>query len=216
MTAHERIPASTAVAAPRRPGYGVLTDVDQREFVPSPAELAELVSAIASTRDRQAFAALYRHFAPRVKTYALRLGLRAAEAEELAQETLLAVWRKAALFDASKAGASTWIFTIARNLIVDGRRRSIRSPLVESDAGSEAPSDDATPEANAIATQRDQRVRAAIARLSPDQQAVIRLSYFSESPQTDIAETLGIPLGTVKSRVRLATEKLRAYLDELQ
>lgn len=191
-----------------------MTVAENRAMLPDAAVLAAYVGAIASTSDRQAFAALYRHFAPRVKTYALRLGAPAAEAEELAQETLLAVWRKAALFDQAKAGVSTWIFTIARNLFIDSRRRLARAGAIVAADQVEEPVDPATPHSVLEADDRERRVRDAIAKLSPDQQAVVRLTYFSETPQTAIAETLGIPLGTVKSRVRLAAEKLRHYLDD--
>jgi len=187
-----------------------MTTADDRALLPTAAELVALLRAVAAERDRQAFAALYRHFAPRVKSYGLRLRLRPDEAEELAQETLLAVWRKAALFDPARAGVSTWIFAIARNLFIDGQRRVGRAvPEPEPDADIDL----ATPEAALITGETEARVRAAIARLSPEQQAVIRLSYFSEAPQTEIAAALAIPLGTVKSRVRLAAERLRQFLD---
>ncbi|MBK8457615.1 MAG: sigma-70 family RNA polymerase sigma factor [Phyllobacteriaceae bacterium] len=191
-----------------------MTVAEDRALLPDAAALAACAVASAVSRDRQSFAVLYRHFAPRVKSYALRLGAPIAEAEEIAQETLLAVWRKAGLFDAAKAGASTWIFTIARNLFIDRRRNARRSGEVADAALSAEPVDPATPDTALQADERERRVRDAIARLSPEQQAVIRLSYFSETPQTQIADTLGIPLGTVKSRVRLAAEKLRQYLED--
>lgn len=190
-----------------------MTAVENLNALPDPAALADCIAAISANGDRQAFAVIYRHFAPRVKAYALRLGAAAPEAEELAQETMLAVWRKAALFDRDKAAASTWIFTIARNLFIDSRRRLARSPIADA-SPTEEPVDPATPEMALDAGDRERRVRDAIARLSPEQQMVIRLSYFSETPQTEIADALGIPLGTVKSRVRLAAEKLRLYLDD--
>ena len=179
---------------------------------PAGPETAELILAIAARADRQAFAALFSHFAPRVKAYLMRLGARAEQAEELAQETLLAVWRKAALFDPARAGASTWIFTIARNLSIDALRRD-RPALADedpSDANPEAPADLVV-----LAAERDDRVRLALRALSPEQAEVVELSFFSEEPHAAIATRLGLPLGTVKSRLRLALARLRGLLEDL-
>src|SRR6202012_3235543 len=96
---------------------------DRHDLAPSPEELGRLIAIVASRGDRDAFAALFRHFAPRVKALMMRSGIAASAAEELAQETMLAVWRKASYFDPARAGAATWIFTIARNLRIDRLRR---------------------------------------------------------------------------------------------
>lgn len=179
----------------------------------SPEAQARLVASIAAAADRQAFAILFRHFAPRVKTFLIRSGLPANTAEELAQETLLNVWRKAAYFDRSRAGVSTWIFTIARNLRIDHLRqgrvrdRSIEDPTDERD-------EPLSGEAIVMAAEREAKVRIALTKLSDEQAAVVRLSFFSEKPHSEIAEELGIPIGTVKSRVRLAMQHLRTLLDE--
>jgi RNA polymerase sigma-70 factor (ECF subfamily) len=90
------------------------------------ARWAILIEAIATRRDRAAFGKLFAYFAPRVKTFMRRSGLDEASADDLAQETLLTVWRKAHLFDGSAVGASAWIFTIARNLRIDALRRTRR------------------------------------------------------------------------------------------
>lgn len=193
-----------------------LSLVETRAVMPTGEELGKLVQAIAERGDRAAFAALFRHFAPRVKTYAARLGLGAAEAEEVAQDTMLAVWRKAALFDPARAGASTWIFTIARNLLIDIKRREKRAAAVDQDDPAFAPEPAPSPEGIALAGDGERLVRLALEKLPPDQRTVIRMSYFSDKPQSEIAAALGIPLGTVKSRMRLATERLRALLDELK
>ncbi|MGA0604173.1 sigma-70 family RNA polymerase sigma factor [Caulobacter sp. KR2-114] len=176
-----------------------------------PKRLSGLIVAVAANADRDAFAILFDHFAPRVKSYMLRLGAAPEAAEELAQETMLTVWRKAGAFDPTRAAASTWIFTIARNRRIDALRR-IRPDLPADPA--EAPDMPAAPDAVLAAGQDEARVRAALATLSAEQAEVVRLSFFSDRPHAEIAEALGLPLGTVKSRLRLAMGRLRAILGE--
>jgi RNA polymerase sigma-70 factor (ECF subfamily) len=177
-------------------------------------DLARLVEAIARCGDREAFAALFQLFAPRVKGYLMRLGLPPAAAEELAQETLLAVWRRAALFDPSKATAATWIFTIARNLRISAARRE-KAALAYSVDLSQAPEEPEQPESVVRAGERERAVKAALEALTPDQAMVLMLSFYQEKPQAEIARDLGLPLGTVKSRVRLALARLRKALEHL-
>lgn len=171
-----------------------------------------LMRAVAERGDRAAFAELFGLFAPKVKSYLLRLGLPASRAEELAQETMLVVWRRAAQFDPASSGAAAWIFTIARNLRIDAARRDgIAVPEPD-------PTDDPPPPAQADAlvdaARQTERVRAALARLSPEQAEVVQLSFFDDRPHGEIERALGIPLGTVKSRLRLAMSRLRALLGE--
>jgi RNA polymerase sigma-70 factor (ECF subfamily) len=148
-----------------------------------------------------------------VKSYLLRLGAPPELAEELAQETLLNVWRKAAAFDPGKAAVSTWVFTIARNLRIDAFRRAARVEPAEDP--SEAPEPDIAPDAALVAAQSEVRVRHALLSLPPEQAEVIRQSYFSDKPHAQIAEELALPLGTVKSRLRLAMGHLRELLGDL-
>ncbi|HWT09478.1 MAG TPA: sigma-70 family RNA polymerase sigma factor [Roseomonas sp.] len=173
-----------------------------------------LLAAIAARGDRDAFAALFAHFAPRVKGYLLRLGLPNAQAEELAQETMLTVWRRAEQFDPATGGAAAWIFTIARNLRVDALRRDRLAPRLEIMAEEPPP----PPAADAViaTVQHSDRVRAALATLPPEQAEVVRLSFFDDRPHAEIEQALGIPLGTVKSRLRLAMTRLRALLDDIR
>ena len=189
---------------PRKPERAKVKDVAAPDF-------SALIGRIAAGGDRAAFAELFQHFAPRVKSYALRLGSAGPAAEELAQETLLMVWRKAVQFDPARASASTWIFTIARNLRIDALRRERPSPAPEDDA-------DPSPLADAVLSgaEQDGRVRLALRSLPPEQLQVIELSFFSEAPHSVIAERLGLPLGTVKSRLRLAMGRLRALLEDLR
>lgn len=174
-----------------------------------------LIAAVARSGDREAFAALFDHFAPRVKGLLMRGGAPAELAEEVAQETLLAVWRKAALFDPAKASASTWIATIARNLRIDIARRETRSRLsqVYEILDEEAPEQ---PDAVLSGAERDARVRAAMTQLSPDQYRVVELAFLEGFSHQDVAHRLAIPLGTVKSRLRLALSHLRGGLEDLR
>lgn len=180
------------------------------------ARWAGLIEAVALRKDRDAFAALFAHFAPRIKTFMLRSGASAQSADELAQEALLAVWSKATLFDPTSTGASAWIFTIARNLRIDELRRRKRTPTNDTaevelefqvDSGPQ-------PDAGLAAAQVESRVRSALAALPDDQVRVIELSFFEEKAHAEIAETLRIPLGTVKSRLRLAMNRLRGLLGD--
>lgn len=180
----------------------------------SAAELAGLIEAVAMRQDRAAFAALFDHFAPRIKGFLMRGRMPAAAAEELAQEAMLTVWRKAAQFDRGRAGASAWIFTIARNLRIDGVRREQRGRLLELEM-EDAREPPAPPDAELLAGERDKRVRAALERLSEEQKCVLRLSFFEGKPHGEIAAELELPLGTVKSRIRLAMNRLRELLGEL-
>jgi RNA polymerase sigma-70 factor (ECF subfamily) len=177
---------------------------------PSPDALVEMMMQVAQGRDRQAFALLFRYFGPRLKTFFLRWTISSAVAEDLVQETMLTVWRKASYFDAGRAGVATWIFTVARNIRIDHLRRQRDPSALPADP--EGSPD--TVEDGLLEAERDAQVRQALKALSPEQQTIIRLSYFSEKSQTEIADELGIPLGTVKSRTRLAMNRLRALLED--
>lgn len=177
------------------------------------ADASDLIVRVAG-RDRAAFATLFEHFAPRVKSYMLRLGATSAAAEELAQDALLAVWRKADSFDPSRAGAAAWIYTIARNLRIDGIRRDRIFQVLDGEPRDE-PSDDPSPEELLSADQRAIRIRKAMTTLPNEQVEVLRLSFFEDKPHGDIADQLRLPLGTVKSRLRLAMTRLKASLSDL-
>lgn len=170
-----------------------------------------LILAIARDGDRAAFVSLFHQFAPRLKGYLIRLGAPAAQADELAQEALVMVWRKAHLFDPDRASAATWLFRITRNLRLDAARRDRSAAAFEPDL-TDAPDSPQTPEGLALGRQRDERVRSALAHLPQDQREVLRLSFFQDRPHAEIAELLGLPLGTVKSRIRLALQRLRSTL----
>jgi len=176
---------------------------------------AEKIQAIATREDRVAFAEIFNHFAPRVKAYLRKAGASEAEAEEIAQEAMLSVWRKAALFNPMVSGVATWIFTIARNLRIDAIRRERRGGAIRVDEVEAEYEVDEAPLADVriVAAQSEARVREALAALPRDQLTVIQMSFFEEQAQAEIARTLQIPLGTVKSRVRLAMKRLRGLLE---
>lgn len=178
---------------------------------PDAARLNALVVAVAASRDRAAFQALFDHFAPRVKGYLMRLGAGSAVAEDLAQEAMLAIWRKAAMFDPAKASAATWIFTVARNLRIDALRRE-RRPEFDPNDPAFVPEAEPAADAGLVRADEDARLREAMTLLSPEQAKVVELSFFADKPHSLIAKELGLPLGTVKSRLRLAMTHIRTAL----
>ncbi|MGC8475972.1 MAG: sigma-70 family RNA polymerase sigma factor [Acetobacteraceae bacterium] len=163
--------------------------------------------------DRAAFAALFGQFAPRIKAFLMRRGLGAAEAEELAQEAMLAVWRKSAQFDPARATAAAWIFAIARNLSIDAHRRARPAPMPDPALDPDPP---ATADALLGEAQRAARVRGVLDTLPAEQAEALRLAFFEEHSHAEMGSLLGIPLGTVKSRLRLAMARLRAALGDLE
>ncbi len=179
----------------------------------SGVEASVLIKDMAEQRCRESFAELFSRFAPKLKGYLLKLGCRPEQAEELAQETLLTVWRKADYFDPARAAASTWIFTLARNLRIDAIRRERRPDDWMDDPGlqPEAPS---PVDVVLAAGEREAQLRQAIVALPQDQAEVVRLSFFSDKPHSEISRQLGVPLGTVKSRLRLAMTRLRAAMED--
>lgn len=174
-----------------------------------------LLQRVAESRDKAALAALFNHYGPRVKSMMLKLGAGDALAEDLVQETFVSVWRKAALYSNQRGAASTWIFTIARNLRIDQLRRQSNKPYEDLEA-LELASD--APLGSALVEQRQviDRVTLALKSLPEEQQDVVRLSFIHDMPHAQIAESLGVPLGTVKSRLRLAYGRLRPLLEDLQ
>jgi RNA polymerase sigma-70 factor (ECF subfamily) len=187
----------------------VSAEAGTREMSPH----ARNILAVAERHDRAAFAALFTHFAPRVKSYLIRHGTAPEAAEDLAQETLLIVWRKAASFDPAKADAPTWIFTIARNLRITAVRRERRPEPAACEELSRADPSLPADEAIAIAD-RTASLRAALQTLPPEQARLVELNFMEDVPHRELETRLGIPLGTVKSRLRLAIIRLRAALGE--
>jgi len=186
--------------------------VSEGESANTGPSAADHILAIAEHADRAAFTLLFARFAPKVKVFLIRRGLAPLPAEELTQEVMLTVWRKAARFDPSRGSGESWIFTIARNAGIDAQRRERGQPLVEMELGHEA-SEPVQSDVELIAAEDARLVREAIGTLSAEQLEVVRLSFFDDQPHGDIAERLGLPLGTVKSRLRLAMKRLRGLLE---
>lgn len=170
---------------------------------------------VAAARDTQAFVALFNHFAPRIKNYLRRQGVAEAEAEDITQEVMLRVWQRAPQFDASKAAASTWIYTIARNGLMDVWRKQkpggMAASLITMEAEPPYEPHQAVEQAHDHAALQ-QTLQVALAQLPPHQRAVVEDAYFDERGQALIARARKIPLGTVKSRLRLALEALRHHI----
>ena len=175
---------------------------------------AALIRRISDDADRTAFAELFGHFAPRLKSYMRRLGAADPVAEDLAQEAMFAVWRKASMFDPARAGAATWIFTIARNLRIDTlRRERPTEALPPEDERAEIETAPGA-EAELITAERDRALRVALEVLPPEQAQLVQLAFYEDRPHREIERVLGIPLGTVKSRLRMAMQRLRAALED--
>lgn len=186
---------------------------DPRRVASDRDEFADLVERVAAERDRAAFARLFDHFAPRLEAYLLRLGTDNGSAEELAQEVMVTLWRKAALFDRRKSSVATWLFRIARNRRIDAVRRDRQGGLDPEDPSLHpaAPEDADT---LVDARRQEARVRVALELLPTEQVELIRLAYYQDLSHSQIAEKTGLPLGTVKSRIRLAFARLRKALEE--
>jgi RNA polymerase sigma factor (sigma-70 family) len=208
----------TAATLPPRSGYDTLgsrlreTRVSADGSDPRTA-MDELLVAIGRERDRGAFARLFGHFAPRVRAYLLRLGADRATADELLQEVMLMVWRRADTFDPAQASAGTWIFAIARNKRIDGIRRE-RRPQIDPDDPALVPEAETPADRIVEADQDGRRLRVAIATLPPEQAELLRMAFYEDKAHSEIAEASGLPLGTVKSRIRLALGRLRRELKD--
>jgi RNA polymerase sigma factor (sigma-70 family) len=172
-----------------------------------------LMEAVAQRRDRESFARLFDHFAPRVRSYMLRLGTTPATADDLVQDVMLTVWRMSAQYDPRKAMVSTWIFTIARNRRIDILRRE-RRPDIDANDPALVPDEEPAPDRVLQQKQNEKIVRAALAELPEKHAQLLKLTYFQEMSQSEIAHELSLPLGTVKSRIGVAAAALRAKLME--
>lgn len=177
--------------------------------------MPDLLTRVAERGDVEAFGKLFQQFAPRIKSYMMRQGADSATAEELAQETLLTVWRKASLYSSDKGTAATWIFTIARNLRIDRLRREVPWQGLP-EGHEETASDEPLPDELVSEQERQKRIRAALSRLPEDQHEVVQLSFIEGLSHSEIAERLSLPLGTVKSRMRLAYQKVREAVEDLE
>ncbi len=187
-------------------------DIDSLD-VSEPAAQVVLMQAIAAEQSQRAFARLFQHFAPRLQAYCQRLGCRPEIADELVQEAMSRLWRKAGQFNAEKAAVSTWLYTIARNLHIDHVRREKRPAPDPTDPAME-PTPQATPMENLSRARDADRLRRAVGTLNAEQREVLELAFFQEKSHSLIAQELDLPLGTVKSRIRLALKHVRAIVGD--
>jgi len=158
------------------------------------------------------FRSLFLTFGPKVRAMLLRQGADLATADDIVQETMLIVWSKSHLYARDKGALSTWIYAIARNLRIDRVRRQI---VWENLCGEMEQLRDAAIDENEVETREQERMQVsqALAELPDEQSEVVRLSFIEGLSQNEIAERLNLPLGTVKSRMRLAFEKLRGSVE---
>ncbi len=199
--------------ADRDPVAGLQKDI--RKLTQPPLEITLQTTwmlAVRDNRDRTAFAALFDHFAPRLKGFIMRSGTGSGQAEEIVQDVMLTVWRKAGQFDPARAQVSAWVYQIARNRQIDMIRKE-RRPLPEElgeDPGAE-------PDASQILAvdQEAGQLKQALERLKPDQRDIIEKAYLGDLTHQEITAQTGLPLGTIKSRIRLGLERLRHELKGL-
>ncbi|MVA96453.1 sigma-70 family RNA polymerase sigma factor [Nitratireductor sp. CAU 1489] len=170
------------------------------------------MARVAAGRDRNAYTALFDHFAPRINGFLQKQGMETGAAEDLTQEVMAVMWHKAHLFDPAKSSLATWLFRVARNRRIDGLRRD-RSHLIDPHDPFFQPDPAEAPDTSLDGRQRDERVRLALASVPDEQMGLIRLAFFNGLTHSQIAERTGLPLGTVKSRIRLAFARLRRALE---
>ncbi|WP_415888547.1 sigma-70 family RNA polymerase sigma factor [Neptuniibacter sp. SY11_33] len=183
-------------------------DVEKVVAMPQPEvtqDWSSLLMSLGETKEKSLFVQLFKHFAPKIKAYIIRLGLVESTAEELMQETMASVWRKAHMYQKSKAAASTWIFTLARNQSIDWMRKQ-KYPEYSLDEWHEEADESQDTCADVVMSAR---MQASIDKLPELQAQAIYMSFYEGRSHSEIADRLGIPLGSVKSRIRLASEKLR-------
>lgn len=190
-----------SVGVPKRP----MKHMKKPEGSPE-AHWVICMQRVAKSQDRQAFSELFAHFAPRVKAFLMKSGADASLAEECSQDVLATVWRKAHMFDPARASVATWVFTIARNRKIDALRKQRRPEPEDLTWGPEAEPD----QAEVMTMQQETaRLASAIAELPKKQRDLIEQAYFGDLSHSEIASATGLPLGTIKSRIRLALERLR-------
>ena len=176
------------------------------------AQETALLLRIRDTRDKGAFTELFERFAGKLQGYLQRTGLNAEDAENILQDIMIAVWNKARLFDATRASARTWIYSMARNRLIDIKRAEQREyAALERYAGETA--DDAIYEEDHLARAAGQNSLALLEQLPPEQARVVLMAYVEGKSHREIARELNLPIGTVKSRARLAFQRVRALLE---
>ena len=175
--------------------------------------VAGWIAAIASHGDREAFTRLFEAFAPRLRSFVMQRGSDSTVADEIVQEVMVSIWRRAGQYDPAKGRPAAWIYTIARNRRIDMLRRP-EIPTYDPDDEAYVPSEDELADQSLYRKQYSKKLREAMDHLPREQSDLLRLSFFQELSHSEIASETGLPIGTVKSRIRLAMQKLRGRLEE--
>ena len=193
-----------------------LTSSDQAHEPSDPPALSQQtlwLLKVRDQRDRAAYAQLFSYFAPRLKAMLLRGGLRDGRAEDVVQDVMLAVWHKAGQFDPHRSEASGWIYRIARNRHIDLRRRG---QVFEAELTDDHTSEEPDSFQMLALSQEHQKLRAALDTLAPEQSQLLQKAFFEEMPHSEISSLTGLPLGTIKSRIRLGLARIRRELSDLR
>jgi RNA polymerase sigma-70 factor (ECF subfamily) len=198
-----------------RPRLTLVASSSSPSTVDPGVQLDAWMDAVARHQDREAFGALFTHFGPKLKGWLWKTGSTTEEAEELAQDAFVLLWRKASQFDSSRASVGSWLFTIARNLRTDRRRASHDTWTTLDDRAVQELADPAVGQEHAMnRRQHDERVRSAMSRLTHGERLLVQLSFYEDMSHSRIAQELKMPLGTVKTKLRRAAASLRVLLEE--
>ena len=171
----------------------------------------ELMLAVRDRQDQSAFASLFDHFAPRLKGFLMKGGMQAAAAEDCAQDVMATLWQKAHQFDPTRASVATWVFAIARNRRIDLARKDRRPEPEDLPWGMEDEPDQAD---LYMAAEETRRLSDALALLPEAQRVLIQRAFYGDLSHSEIAAETGLPLGTIKSRIRLALDRLRMKMTQ--
>lgn len=213
MLTLEQITTKELDRAPLAPGEIVPSKGNGRRVAEGYSDQTTWMLAVRDARDKAAFGRLFDYYAPRLKGFVMRTGTGSAQAEEIVQDVMLTVWRKAHLFDPQRAQVSSWIYQVARNRQIDIVRRESR-PVPEELKPPESTEEDAS---QIIALDQEaQKLRQALASLKPGQREMVEKAYLGDLTHAEIRAETGLPLGTIKSRIRLGLEKLRHELKDLR
>lgn len=213
MLTFEQTTETSAKTPPLAESAGVVTPMRTKRVKQQLSDQTRWMLAVKDQRDRAAFGLLFDHYAPRLKGFVIRSGAPKAQAEDIVQDVMLTVWRKAHLFDPHRAQVSSWIYQVARNRQIDILRREAR-PVPEELVPPETTEEDG---AQILAIEQEANVlREALARLKPGQREMVEKAYLGDLTHAEIKEQTGLPLGTIKSRIRLGLERLRHELKDLR